>query len=368
MRRIVSVLALLIGGAVGEAAMAEDYPPCRDGEGYCIVTGNPNLTYFKIGKDLSERVAVDAGVPLIPIEGNGSQDNVRRMRYQPGVKFAIVQSDVLQFYRNQAESGNAEARELISPLRVIQALYSEEVHILAAVPEGNPTGGLHYVHELAGKRIAVGPLGSGSAMTAILAYRLLFGQNPADNQLYFSPVEEALNALAKHEVDAFFQVAGQPVSRFSPPKAGNPGIPAEGRKYIRMLALDPNHPSTAKLLQGPYYTATIKAENYPWLEGDVSSFAVKAFLISQKYTNQTTRNAVTAFTRSLCRNVGQLQQNAHPKWKQVSISKGALPGGWEYSEDALRALNSPECTGATVSRPSGTCSEVQKILMTPGCS
>ena len=39
----------------------------------------------------------------------GSAENVQRLRYEPGVKFALVQSDVYQAFLDQGKAGNAEA-------------------------------------------------------------------------------------------------------------------------------------------------------------------------------------------------------------------------------------------------------------------
>ena len=63
----------------------------------------------------------------------GSTENVRRLRYEPGVKFALVQSDVYQAYLDLAASGNREARSLINPLRLILPLYNEEIYFVARI-------------------------------------------------------------------------------------------------------------------------------------------------------------------------------------------------------------------------------------------
>ena len=39
----------------------------------------------------------------------GSAENVQRLRYEPGVKLALVQSDVYQAFLDQAAAGNAQA-------------------------------------------------------------------------------------------------------------------------------------------------------------------------------------------------------------------------------------------------------------------
>ena len=61
----------------------------------------------------------------------GSAENVQRLRYEPGVKFALVQSDVYQAFLDQAAGGNAEAGAIIRPLRVIMPLYNEEIYFIA---------------------------------------------------------------------------------------------------------------------------------------------------------------------------------------------------------------------------------------------
>ncbi len=119
------------------------------------------------------------------------------------------------------------------------------------------------------------------------------------------------------------------------------------------------------------HTADIKTSSYPWLNRDTPTFAVKAYLISQRYTNPATRKSVRSLTQSLCRKLAELQQNGHPKWKQVSLTKAPLPGGWEYSEDAMEALNSSDCHVSTGSPAGGqrpACTQAEILLMTPGCS
>ncbi len=89
--------------------------------GHCIASGNPKLTYFKIASDLADIVSPDAGFSLKPLDG-GSIQNVKRMRWQNGVKMSIVQSDVMEYYKEEANRGLSAAQELIDPLRVILPL------------------------------------------------------------------------------------------------------------------------------------------------------------------------------------------------------------------------------------------------------
>ena len=63
---------------------------------YKIVTASDKGTYFKIGADLAKFVAPDAGIGLKVLPTSGSAANIKHLRYDPGVKFAIVQADVYQ--------------------------------------------------------------------------------------------------------------------------------------------------------------------------------------------------------------------------------------------------------------------------------
>ncbi len=58
---------------------------------YKITTGQERGTYIQIGQDLSKYVAEPADMDLEVLPSKGSAENVQRMRYEPGVKFALDQ-------------------------------------------------------------------------------------------------------------------------------------------------------------------------------------------------------------------------------------------------------------------------------------
>src|ERR1700704_5411029 len=97
---------------------------------YKIVTASEKGTYIVIGRDLATYVAVPVDIELESVPSAGSAENIRRLRYEPGVKFALVQSDVYQAFLDQAAAGNAEAGEMIRPLRLIMPLYDEEIYFV----------------------------------------------------------------------------------------------------------------------------------------------------------------------------------------------------------------------------------------------
>jgi len=58
---------------------------------YKIVTASERGTYFAIGTDLAKFVAPAADIDLEVLPTAGSAANIHLLRYEPGVKFAIVQ-------------------------------------------------------------------------------------------------------------------------------------------------------------------------------------------------------------------------------------------------------------------------------------
>ena len=160
-----AVFALLITGLLshGTAAIAAVE--------YKIVTASARGTYIIIGRDLAQFVAPSANIDLDAVPSAGSAENVRRLRYEPGVKLALVQSDVYQAFLDMGAAGNAEAGDMIRPLRVIMPLYNEEIYfVVRADSERN------YIHEIRNAKINAGQLGSGTALTSATLYRLMFGE------------------------------------------------------------------------------------------------------------------------------------------------------------------------------------------------
>jgi TRAP-type uncharacterized transport system substrate-binding protein len=124
MSRATFVAVVLAIVAVSPGLRAADRAPGTTPE-YKIVTASERGTYIVLGRDLATLVAPRAGIELEALPSAGSAENVRRLRYEPGVKLALVQSDVYQAFLDQAAGGNADAARMIRPLRVIMPLYNE---------------------------------------------------------------------------------------------------------------------------------------------------------------------------------------------------------------------------------------------------
>jgi TRAP transporter TAXI family solute receptor len=296
--------------------------------GYKIVTASERGTYIVLGRDLATTVAPDANMDLEALPSAGSAENVRRLRFEPGVKFAIVQSDVYQAFLDQAAAGNKEAGVIIRPLRVILPLYDEEIYWVARADAP-----FDFIHEVKDARINAGPVGSGTALTALTLYQAIFKTPLPGATTTFLPNEEALLKLTGDKtVDVVVIVGGQPMKLLADMKP-------EARQLIKFLRVDPSAATSREALR-TYYAATVRRSSYPnLLSEDLPSLAVKAFLVTYDYNVRQTQRHLVRFARSLCENLRGLRTHGHPKWKEVQLALPDLPEGWLYYPPTARELS-----------------------------
>lgn len=350
MRHILFVLLLWVAGPGQVMAAAE----------FKIVTASERGTYIQIGRDLAKLVAPPADINLEVLPSKGSADNVHLLRNEPGVKFALVQSDVYQAMLDQASAGNAAAGRIIRPLRVVMPLYNEEIYFV--VRADSP---LTRIHEIRDRKMAIGPVGSGTALTASTLYRLMFNEPLKEGNVSYLSNEEALIKLTTDKsVDVVVIVAGQPAKLFVDMKP-------EARQFIKLLSHDPAARESARAAS-TYFPASIRAASYPsWLEKDVPTLTVKAFLVTYDYNLEQTRKYLAGFASSLCSHFDTLQSEGHPKWKEVKMELPQLGRGWSYypsMEKILRRCVSQraETAGGSLAArfppPGRSCNQQEKVL------
>jgi TRAP transporter TAXI family solute receptor len=274
-----------------------------------ILTGGPSGTYIQFGRNISE-LAAECGVTLNVRESAGSLENFLGVRKRSFTQFGIVQSDVLEYLKTYAADDPDIARA-IRGVRIAFPLYNEEVHILASRDIGS-------LEDLSGKRVAIGAEESGTFLTASLVLDLA-EVTPAERLTINA--EPALAALQADDIDAFFYVAGAPTAIF------------------RSDSIDPERfhllPVSDPTLRAVYQDTTIPAGTYPFLDQDIDAIAVKAVLMTYEYDprkndyHRASCNAVSDVAHVVATSFGRLQENGHPKWRQVDLND--IPPGWDVS-------------------------------------
>jgi TRAP transporter TAXI family solute receptor len=320
---------------------------------YKIATASEKGTYYAIGKDLAKFVAPEARIQLDALPTLGSAENVKLLRFEPGVKFAIVQADVFQAFIDRAGAGNAEAARMIRPLRVILPLYNTEIHYV--VRADSP---MNYLHDIKDAKINGGLVGSGAAYITHTLYRMMFDKPIPEVNASFLSNEEALTKLITDKsVDVVVVAAGQPA-----PLIAN--MKPEAQKFIKLLKFDPDHPSS-KLPLTTYSYSTVLKSSYPNLiTQDFTTIAVGAFLVTYDFNMQGTVDHMVRFARSLCQNFPTLREQGHPKWREVDLTLPDLAAGWIYYPPTARAIRTCVASNKTkaVAKPKLSCSAEERIL------
>jgi TRAP transporter TAXI family solute receptor len=273
---------------------------------YKIVTADPKGTYYAIGQDLAKYVAPDADIELEVLPTDGSAANIKHLRYDPGVKFAIVQADVYQAFVERAAAGNREAAAMIGALRVILPLYNTEIHFIARADSP-----MNYLHDMRDAKINGGLVGSGAAFITHTLYRMMFGKPiPEANDSFLSNAEALVKLISDKSVDVVTVAAGQPA-----PLIAN--MKPEAQKFIKLLKFDTSHPS-AKLPLTIYTHSVVRAESYPnLLKESFTTVAVGAYLVTYNFTTpDTARYLVSRVSRARCAAIS-------PRCRPRAIRNGA---------------------------------------------
>lgn len=350
----VSLLMLLQSGGAGAITTVRN----------AIATGGQNDTYYRIGEELIKYVMPE----LQNQTSRGAVDNIKALSKSKGVSFAIVQSDVYQTYVNLEKNDpdpavRQWAAELLNSLRVVAPLYSEEIYFV--VHKDSP---MQELQDIEGKRLAIGPDGSGTNLTAKNIYYKLFGKAPVVVQPFIEEgvlgsdegtryIRSALWHLAHPEAgaedrkaDVVVIIGGQPM----------PLLQRLGKDY-KLLATNIKNDATEALLKD-YSIGFADRKNYPFLPKHMPVMMVQSYLITAQFRDKQRSGFVKQFAESLCKNYDKLYEHGHEKWKELvwSPQRPHLPSllsGWTYSDvttpilEACRAENTNQSSAVAGTIP-----------------
>ncbi len=303
MSRILLLLSLLTAALPGAvASRAADIPKQRElvnGATVGIISGGITGTYVRIAADLAD--AFDQGYELrvVPVIGKGSVRNIEDLLLLRGIDIAIVQSDVLDFYKRANLYPGIEDK-----VGYIARLYNEEVHLLAR-------GEFASIDDLRRHRVNFGTEGSGTFMTA----GIIFDELAVEVEATTFPEPEALAKLRAGEIDALVFVGGQPLTLLTQIEADS------GLKLL---------PIPQGRVHGSYMAGTLSAASYPHLiaPGEtVPTLSVGAVMAAYDWPADNPRSAkVKRFVDHFFADFDRLKRAPyHPKWQEVDI-RAPLPG------------------------------------------
>lgn len=242
---VVAALGLIGGGLVG----------CGERDGretrrHVIVSGGQGGVYYPTAGAIARLAGqVDPNLRLDVRTSGGSVSNARLMQ-QGSADFALIQNDIAAYAREGSQM--FEGDEPVSTIHGLAALYPEHIQIVA-----RRDAELESVADLAGKRVAIGDIGSGTeanALQILEAYELSTDDLGRVERLGAS---ESREYLQDGRIDAaFFTFAvGTAAIQDLAHQAAITFVPVEGEGRERLMSAHPF-----------YHEATIPREAYR--EGD----------------------------------------------------------------------------------------------------
>ncbi len=167
------------------------------------------------------------------------------------------------------------------------------------------------IHDLKGKRIAVGPQGNSSGLLFLKVLKF-YKIDPSELTFSYISFSDGVNELLDGHVDMAIVQAGLPA----------PGLQEAfaGPKAVRILSFQPDE-RDAFLQEHPYYQPmTIPKAAYANMEGDVTTFATSNMVLVHKNMPE---DLVYAVTRAVFEHLPELHA-AHPSLASVTLQGAAL--------------------------------------------
>jgi TRAP transporter TAXI family solute receptor len=223
-----------------------------------IAAGPEGGAYEEVAAALRARAGA-ANVALDTVASRGSVDNVRLLG-EGQVQFALVQNDIAR----QAFLGRSRfAGSPQQTLRALGSLFPEAVHLVAAAGSG-----IAGVADLRGKRVGLGPRGSGTRATASAILALNGIAPEAVAAVSEATLPEAVRQLAAGEIDAFFATIHAPARELQRLAAA---------AQVNWVPIGPS----PELLEAGLVSLTLPARTYPGQNGPVPTVAATALLLTR---------------------------------------------------------------------------------------
>jgi TRAP-type uncharacterized transport system substrate-binding protein len=258
----------------------------------------------RIAEDLANLVDDGATRRVVPVVGKGSLQNLTDLKYLRGIDMAIVQTDVLEYAKEQRLVPGIELS-----LTYITRLYNEEFHLLAG-PD------VRKLSDLANKKVNIDLRGSGTSITAARLFEMLKLPVTVTNDSQ----EVALDKLRRGEIAALAFVAGKPAPLF---------MGLKGDDGLHFLAVPFNQAAG-----GTYAPTRLTAADYPGLvpqDRAVDTVAVGSVLAVADLRQSPERNRnIASFVDVFFTGFQSLlDPGHHPKWRDVNLTAD-LPGWRRY--------------------------------------
>ncbi len=265
-------------------------------------TGVPDGSYQAMAKDL-----INIYPNLNLSSSNGSLDNFNKLiSRSKKTQITILQEDVLV---DRQFKDMEEGVDNLDGVRLLVSLGLEEIHAVVRADSRYKS-----LKDTRGKRVNVGIQNSGTFVTSQMLKSIL----KLKWREYNLDLDSAMSLLTHRKIDMIFFVGAAPVAKLNMIADSIP---------IKFL------PITNSAFEEIYYKSNLKKSEYPFLNEDIPTFAVRSLLVANiKKFDKEEKLELNKFLAAIRDNFTNLQINGHPKWKEASFNTDEF--SWPPYEEA----------------------------------
>ncbi len=270
---------------------------------YLMGTGSATGNYYNFGNAMCTVINQVTGANLTVNATGGSTENARLLGSGEN-EFALIQSDVFSYAHQGIElfEGNP-----VTNFQAITSCYPEMVQIIV-----RKDSGIASVADMAGKRIAVGAVGSGYEVAArqILA---VYDMSYDDINETFCDQATAKNGVQDGTFDAMFMCSGYPNGNVTE-------LSLTGK--IEVLTIDQEHLDML-IEKYPFYSVfTTETDEYN-LGHEITSVAVMSMMVCLDTFSE---DEIYDLTKTIYENLSEIQEiNAKAKYMSIEGSLSGIP-------------------------------------------
>ncbi|MFD1778707.1 TAXI family TRAP transporter solute-binding subunit [Fredinandcohnia salidurans] len=229
-------------------------------------TGSQGGTYFPLGAEMAN--VWNKNIDNVNVTSTESGASVENLAKISNGEFDLGMTVNLPAYNALNGTGDFEGKK-VENFAFIGHIYPEVLQIITRESTGVET-----IADLKGKRIAIGPPGSGT-QTATKAVLAAYGINDGDYEAYQEGFGDAKSKLQDGTIDASFGLLGLP-------DAGIDELQASVGD-VKFLEVTGDELTTVEETSG-YTGYTIKAGSYEWLKEDANVVSAYAVLVANTDT------------------------------------------------------------------------------------
>jgi len=289
-----------------------------------IISGGTTGTFLQFASDIMTVLDDGDKLRVLPVIGKGATQNVRDLVYLRGIDVGLIRTDSVEAIRREGKIAGIQ-----SQIAYIARLSNDEMHVVASKD-------ITDLRQLAGKKVNIEVLGSGSNFSSRLVFERL------GIKAEFLELDQAagLDRVKRGEIAANIFWGGKPllgVARFA----------NDGRFHLLRVPYDDK-------LQDLYLPATLSKDDYPnFLQGEdrLETLAVSTILAVYNWPQNTERyKKLERFVDALFAKFdGFLKPPRHPKWAETNLA-ATVPGFTRFRA-AQVALERESVSGGPPSQP-----------------